>query len=60
MAKWSPIYRSCPYGIGVFLVTHKEDFIEDIARQCGYSTASHFGKIFKETYGMTQGSLREQ
>jgi AraC family transcriptional regulator len=46
--------------LAYFLITHKDDLIEDIARQCGYSTGSHFGKIFRQTFGVTPGSLRNE
>lgn len=34
--------------------------IYDIAENCGYSSASHFFRIFRETYGMTPGEYKKQ
>lgn len=62
------VYGEAPYAyimrmrmeLAYYLITHKDDVIEDIAIECGYRTASHFGKLFKKTFGVTPGSLREK
>jgi AraC-like DNA-binding protein len=60
------VYEEAPYKyimrmrmeLGYYLVTQTADTIETIAGECGYNTASHFGKKFKEAFGVTPGSLR--
>ncbi len=44
--------------LGYYLITHTQKSMEDIAQACGYQTASHFGKIFKEMFGKTPAKLR--
>lgn len=41
-------------------LTHTDYRINDIAANCGYTSASHFYRIFRETYGMTPGEYRRR
>lgn len=41
-------------------LAHTDYRINDIAADCGYTSASHFYRIFRETYGMTPGEYRRR
>jgi AraC-like DNA-binding protein len=38
---------------------HAHINIIDIAHECGFSTVSHFHRVFRQRYGMTPGDMRE-
>ena len=40
------------------LLDHPEMKLEEVARQCGFSSASYFGAVFKKDVGMTPGRFR--
>lgn len=42
------------------LLESTEERASDIAIQCGYINSSHFGRIFKETVGLTPAEYRRQ
>lgn len=43
----------------VDLLTSTERKVEEIGRECGFSTANYFGKVFKKHMGMAPAQFRE-
>ncbi len=52
------IQRECRLEKSLQLLENPTISIYDISERCGYSSPSHFFRVFKERYGMTPGKYR--